>query len=95
MEKRLEVRVVGRVQMVMYRDFAMRNAKKLGLTGFVENKEDGSVRVMAEGEESVLNTYLELLRMGSLISHVEEVLPTWGEPRDEYSDFSIRYDKAQ
>ena len=92
MKKRLEAKVTGRVQMVMYRDFTNRSAQKLGVTGYVMNEGDGSVSVMAEGEESVLNEFLKLLQSGSLLSHVEEVLPIWGEPRDEYSDFRIQYD---
>ena len=93
MKKRLEAKVVGRVQMVMYRDFATRNARKLGITGFVENEDDGSVSVVAEGEESVLHMYLELLARGSVLSHVEQVLPTWAVVRGEEKDFSIRYSK--
>ena len=93
MKKRLEAKVVGRVQMVMYRDFATRNARKLGITGFVENEDDGSVSVVAEGEESMLHTYLELLARGSVLSHVEQVIPTWTVVRGEEKDFSIRYAK--
>ncbi len=95
MKKRLEAKVIGRVQMVMYRDFATRNARKLGITGYVMNQEDGSVSVVAEGEDGQLSAYLELLRKGSLLAHVESVSLEWGEARGVYEDFSIRYSKQQ
>ena len=93
MKKRLEAKIIGRVQMVMYRDFANRNARKLGVTGYVMNEADGSVSVVAEAEESALKEYLGLLQRGSFLAHVEEVLPVWGESQGEYSDFSIHYNK--
>ena len=58
MKKRLECRITGRVQLVMFRDFTQRKASSLGLFGTVENKKDGSVVVVAEGEESKLEQLL-------------------------------------
>ena len=49
MNERLEAIVSGRVQMVMYRDFTARFARRLGLVGEVKNLSDGTVRVIAEG----------------------------------------------
>ena len=91
MKKRLEATIIGRVQVVMYRDFAMRNAEKLCITGYVKNEKDGSVRVVAEGEEQVLEKYLGLLRRGSLLAHVEDVHASWREASGEYKNFSIGY----
>lgn len=91
MKKRLEAKIVGRVQMVMYRDFATRNAKKLGLIGYVQNEHDGSVTVIAEGEEAALEEYLALLHKGSLLSRVETIAPAWRDASGEYKDFSIHY----
>ena len=45
------LKVYGRVQLVMYRDFTQRKAKKLGLTGYVINQKDKTVKVVAEGKE--------------------------------------------
>ena len=57
--KRIECHIEGRVQMVMYRDFAMRKAKLLGLSGTVKNNDDGTVTLVAEGEEEQLGVYIE------------------------------------
>lgn len=91
MKKQLKANITGRVQMVMYRDFACRKAKKLGLVGMVKNLEDGSVSVIAEGEESVLDEYVKYLNRGSILSKVKNVRISWDEAKGEYSDFKIMY----
>jgi len=87
----LYVRVFGRVQMVMYRDFAARRARGLGLTGYVKNLPDGSVEVLAQGEKLELEKLIPLLKKGSMFSHVEDVSVTWREPGRRFDGFSIVY----
>ena len=77
--------------MVMYRDFAMRRGRKLILTGFVENMEDGRVHLIAEGEELSLANYVEELKKGPALAHVEDVEVQWGDMRGEHDKFSIVY----
>lgn len=91
MKKRIECSVFGRVQLVMYRDFATRKARGLGVVGEVANRADGSVRVVAEGEERALLDFIKELNKGSLLSHVEEVDVTWREATGEFADFTIDY----
>ncbi len=91
MKKRLECRITGRVQLVMFRDFTQRKASSLGLFGTVQNKKDGSVVVVAEGEEGKLEQLLLLLRRGSLLSRVDSVEVKWGEVTGDFSDFKIVY----
>ncbi len=91
MRKRIECRVSGRVQMVMYRDFAMRKAKSLGIVGAVKNESDGTVSIVAEGEEERLETFLASLRRGPVLAHVEHVTSRWTEALGVYQDFTIEY----
>jgi acylphosphatase len=77
--------------MVMFRDFVTRRAHKFCITGEVWNETDGTVRVIAEGEEDALRLLLIELRRGSLLAHVEGVNETWGTPTDTFANFSIRY----
>jgi acylphosphatase len=77
--------------MVMYRDFATRSARGLRLTGTVKNMHDSSVVVVAEGEEATLARFIEKLKRGSLLSHVEDVAVFWEEATGEFSDFHIVY----
>jgi len=92
MKKRLECYIFGRVQMVMFRDFARRKARKLKLAGTVKNLEDGSVFVAAEGEEEKLNAFLGYLKRGPVLARVERVEQKWLQATGEFSDFRILYD---
>ena len=65
--------VFGRVQGVYYRATAKRYADQLGVTGFAQNKPDGTVLVVAQADERTLERFLGKLRQGSLLSRVDEV----------------------
>ena len=89
MQKRLECFVFGRVQLVMFRDFTKRQARSLGLTGTVENQKDGSVFVVAEGEEDKICRLLEYLKKGSLLAKVEKIEEKWLPATGEFINFKI------
>lgn len=91
MMERLEVSVLGRVQLVMYRDFAARKARGLGLVGTVQNIPDGTVRVIAEGSRKKLDAFVLKLREGSLFSKVEEVQSVFSGATGEFEKFCILY----
>lgn len=91
MTKRLEAKVYGRVQMVLFRDFTRHHAKKLGLTGYVRNENDGGVWVVAEGEEEALKKLLAKIGQGPMFSRVTEVEIGWKEPSGNYKDFVIDF----
>lgn len=92
MNERIEAKVSGRVQMVMYRDFATRKAHGLRLVGEVQNLADKTVRVVAEGPKEKLVAYIEKLNRGSLLAHVEAVEVSWLPAQGTYTSFSINYD---
>lgn len=92
MSERIDCIVSGRVQMVMYRDFATRKARSLALVGQAKNLKDGTVHVVAEGSREKLERYIKKLKKGSLLSSVEAVEVSWGDPTGEYKTFTIAYD---
>lgn len=81
--------VSGRVQMVMYRDFASRKAQSLGIVGTVRNLPDGTVEVVAEGEQAALHDFLAMLSKGPLLADVRDVRTEWTEPVGTFRNFSI------
>lgn len=87
----MECLIYGRVQMVLFRDFARRNARSLGATGFIENRDDGSVRVVAQGNKQALTRFAELLKRGSLLARVERVDIRERPPSETFETFEIRY----
>lgn len=76
----------------MFRDFTKRTADKLGLTGFVENCSDGTVHVVAQGERSALENFVEnYLKKGPTFAKVASVAVEWKTPIEQYLDFCIRF----
>jgi len=57
MQKGIKAIITGKVQMVMFRDFVKNNANNFGLYGAVENLNNGSVRVIAQGDEEKLEDF--------------------------------------
>lgn len=62
--QRLHVRVSGRVQGVGFRWFTREEARRLGLSGWVTNLENGDVEVSAGGEASSLERLRRALEVG-------------------------------
>lgn len=58
---RKQIRFYGRVQGVGFRYKASHIADALGITGFVHNEYDGSVRMEAQGEEAAIDRLLQSL----------------------------------
>jgi acylphosphatase len=81
--------VRGRVQGVGYRYFVLKEAELLGATGFVRNLPDGSVEVVAEADEKVLQRLEARLREGPSFARVEAVDRLAVEGRGD-SGFHIR-----
>jgi len=65
--------VRGRVQAVGYRDATVREARALGLMGWVRNEDDGSVRIHAEGPEEAVAKMVEFLEEGPPAAQTEAV----------------------
>ena len=58
------IRVTGRVQGVFYRAWTRSEARKLGVTGWVRNRSDGSVEAQVEGDEQAVAHLIDLMREG-------------------------------
>lgn len=91
MPERIEAIISGRVQGVMFRDFACRKARGLKLVGEVQNLANGTVRVVAEGPKPQVEKFIELLEKGSLLSHVGNVSVEWHPATTAYTKFNITY----
>jgi acylphosphatase len=81
--------VRGRVQGVGYRYFALKRAEELGLAGFARNLPDGSVEVLAEGDDELLSDFEAKLKQGPSFARVEGVERTESARRGD-SGFHIR-----
>lgn len=91
MIRQIECVVSGKVHGVMYRDFARRKARHRNLTGLVENVPNGTVYVLAQGEEAELQSFIKDLEQGSIFSKVSSVQVSWTGISQVYPDFRIHY----
>jgi len=66
-------RVGGRVQGVFYRATAARRALELSIRGYARNLPDGTVEVLAYGEERAVSAFVEWLWIGSSACKVTSV----------------------
>ena len=67
------VEVTGRVQGVGFREFIRTIAQRLGIAGWVRNREDGAVELAASGNPSQIETLLAAVRRGPAGGSVHEV----------------------
>ena len=81
-------RIYGQVQGVGFRFFTRRKAIQLNLTGSVRNLADGSVEVVAQGEEAQINLLRNWLAQGSKSAVVKRVV-SMDCPERDFFDFSI------
>ena len=89
--ERLHAIVDGIVQGVNFRYYTQERARSLRLTGWVRNRADGSVEVLAEGPRASLDQLLEFLRRGPPAASVTEVKEEWQAPTGEFALFDIRF----
>lgn len=80
---RRRIVVSGRVQGVGFRWFVSRQAKSLGIAGWVRNNPDGTVELEAEGEVDALDKLEAALRQGPRLADVEDVKSVEVPPRGE------------
>jgi len=66
--------VKGRVQGVWFRRFTQNVANELGISGWVRNRDDGSVEVEASVPDGVYEKFLQALRKGPPLARVDEVV---------------------
>ena len=86
---RLHAKVHGLVQGVSFRYYTQRRANGLGLGGFVRNRWDGSVEIVAEGEREAVDQLLSWLHAGPASGHVERVDVQWEKPNGEFRQFEV------
>ncbi|MBI3195949.1 MAG: acylphosphatase [Rhodospirillales bacterium] len=65
--------ITGRVQGVGYRDWAVTTGRRLGLSGWVRNRRDGSVEALIVGDEAAVGTMIEASRRGPAMARVDAV----------------------
>jgi acylphosphatase len=87
---RLHAIVEGRVQGVGFRYFTQENAVRLGLTGWVRNRWNGTVEVVAEGPRGDLEKMLTTISRGPRAGTTRDVKFDWHAATREFSSFRVK-----
>ena len=69
----LRLAIHGRVQGVLFRDSMRREAQRLGVSGWVRNRSDGSVEAAVHGESADVDAIVRWARRGPERAQVERV----------------------
>jgi acylphosphatase len=88
--KRARIIVKGEVQLVGYRDEVQQLARKLQITGFVENHKAYDVLILAEGEDERIEQFIEAIRIRKFPVEVEELQVTFEACTGEFEYFQIK-----
>jgi acylphosphatase len=93
MSERARARVVvtGRVQGVAFRAATVAEARRLALSGWVRNREDGAVEALAEGDRAGVEALVAWCRRGPPLARVSGVRVAWEEPRGDLDAFDITW----
>jgi acylphosphatase len=87
---RIQLIMNGRVQGVYFRASTVQQARRLGLTGWVMNRRDGAVEIVAEGRSDRLEELIAWCRQGPPGARVDEVDLQRQGFRGEFAEFRIR-----
>jgi acylphosphatase len=88
-KKGVRLIIHGKVQGVFFRASTKDKARELRLTGFVRNREDGTVEVVAEGERDQLQKLVDWCREGPELSQVNNVQLDWQPYTAQFEEFTI------
>ena len=87
---RMHAIVSGRVQGVFFRQSTVDQARRLGVTGWVRNRWDGTVEVVAEGQKPDLEKLLTSLNRGPHAYTTSSVRSEWLSTTGEFTRFQVR-----
>ncbi len=88
---RVRALIAGRVQHVGFRYWACEQAERLGLTGEVENLDDGRVMIVFQGMPELVNEMKEKLRRGPSMAIVRQVIFYRERVKDDETNFAPVY----
>jgi acylphosphatase len=82
--------ISGRVQGVYFRLFAQKKAKQLGIKGYAKNLVDGRVEIMAQADNSSIESFIEWSNKGPITARVDEVEVSEWPIEEQFTTFEIR-----
>jgi len=86
----IHIIVSGRVQGVYFRAFTKKQANKLNLVGFVKNKDNGDVEIIARADSDNLQKFISWCHKGPLMAKVKQVIVNKHQSIENFTQFEVR-----
>ena len=86
---RAEVRVIGRVQGVWFRQSTKNTADQYRVYGWCRNNPDGAVAAVFEGEEAAVKAVVDWCESGPDMARVDDLQVEWKTSTGEFDRFEI------
>ncbi len=90
-KERAHLIIRGRVQGVFYRSSAQEKAIELELTGWIRNRADKTVEIVAEGERKNLDVLIKWCYSGPQDAFVTGADVNWESYTGEFKEFLVKY----
>ena len=87
--KKVHIIVSGVVQGIGYRQWLKRGAKRFFITGWVKNREDGSVEAVLFGEEKNIDLFMHHAKNGPPLAHIRDIKIEPYITEETFSLFSV------
>jgi len=87
-QSRVRLLIEGRVQGVFFRASAVEQATRLGVKGWVRNRRDGSVELLAEGEDAAVGALVSWCHHGPPHARVDRVQVERQDYQGEFRAFN-------
>lgn len=93
MEEKIRAHIIvsGRVQGVYYRQKTVKQAQKLGLSGWVKNLNNGKVEAVFEGKKKSVEKIVNWAKKGPVFARVLGSNIDWQEYTGEFNNFEVKY----
>lgn len=91
MKQQVTLKITGLVHGMGYRYSSEKEAKNRGLVGYVTNLSDGSVELVAEGQEKALKDFIVWCYNGVGPATVHSIEDSWQDATGKYEDFVIKF----
>jgi len=82
---------MGFVQGIGFRYFVKSNARRLKLTGWVKNTDDGRVEALVQGPKEKIEKLIKLCEKGPFLSQVNSVQVQWEKEVERFGDFGVAH----
>ena len=89
--RRVHMIISGDVQGVGFRAWVLRWIKGKSITGWVKNRQDGTVEIVAQGSETDLQALVDACHKGPEVAGVQDVAMEWHRAIGDFAGFEVLY----